>query len=61
MTPDEAIESLKETYDYLYDEGDPIGHKAIKLGIEALEREVRVRDGTPTGGKFRLFPSETEE
>ena len=63
MTIEEAFKSLRKTYDFMYDEGDPTDHKAIQLGIEALELYYELRGCTAIDVEDipSHLPSETEK
>ena len=54
---DEAIKILEQMIDETF---NPFREEALRLGIEALEREKRAREKSPSGSRFRLLPSETE-
>jgi len=63
MTPNEAIIYLGLIYSDRKDDGvgdDVPGQKAIRLGIEALER-CKHNYLHPVQADFRLLPSETTE
>jgi hypothetical protein len=64
MNIDDAIRFLRAIYnDRKRDDDLPDnfeGQKALKLGIEALKRLKRVRDGKP-GYLLNLMPGETEK
>ncbi|TET43710.1 MAG: hypothetical protein E3J66_01550 [Dehalococcoidia bacterium] len=67
MTPDEAINKLKESLTaFVYMDKDE--KKAIQLGIEALGLVKKVRNMSPEVGRelaylacLELLPSETKE
>lgn len=60
MRLDEAIEILRRTYAPSNDPALKDFNDAIKLGIEALKRELEYRESMPPK-KGELLPGETEE
>ena len=60
MTIDEAIDDLSKFAEYCQRVNWPTHGKAVKLGIEALKRELEYRESMPPK-KGELLPGETEE
>ena len=61
MTLEEAIEILGLENKHPWNRDNSNLREAVKLGIEASERERKYRENNPDAAPFRLLPSETAE